>query len=181
MAALAVSEENTKASKPVSRHSERNPNNWENWEHLKLSSYHGRKLTRRNYKPYHPTVDEKNFFLHELDQLDFGPEEKYFIVMRTFRKLFGSVVGANSSKGRKFNAKLSFLREKGKNHFASGKKVTELISLPDSYWEGYKETMESKKDPKEGKDTAPKRPRLELNDKNVSTKGVQTRHKRTVQ
>ena len=157
---------------------------WESWEHLKLSAYHGRKLTRRSYKSYHPKVEEKTFFLHQLDNYGFEPEEKLMILMRTFKKLFGSVAGANTSKGRKFNTKLTFLRERGKRHFAAGKKVTDLIAFPDSYWEAFKEITEAKYTPKEPNkgfsEKVAKRPRLELDSKSsASVSGVQTRQRKT--
>ena len=35
--------------------------NWETWKRLKLSVYHGKKLAKRSFKPYHPKT--KSFFL----------------------------------------------------------------------------------------------------------------------
>ena len=37
---------------------EQNPDqfsgNWETWKRLKLSVYHGKRLAKRSFKPYHP-------------------------------------------------------------------------------------------------------------------------------
>ena len=163
-----------------------NAETWENWEHLKLSAYHGRKLTKRNFKPYHPRVAEKTFFLHELDNHGFEPQEKWFIIMRTFKKLFGNIANSDTSKGRKFNTKLSFLRERGKQHLFAGKPITKLIAFPDSYWEAHKQILEGKvksSEKGEGISTDPgpsiKRKRLETIPEETNTaNGVRLR-KRT--
>ena len=57
---------------------------WESWHKLKLSAHHGKKLIKKNFKPYHPKV--KTFFLHDLDQFDLEPGEKVTIVIRTLKK-----------------------------------------------------------------------------------------------
>lgn len=109
---------------------------WESWDKLKLSAYHGKKLMRKNYKPYHPKV--KTFYLHELDSFEFEPVEKVTILMRTLKKLFGAVTNSNSIRGKRFNAKLSFVRVKGLQHFKDGKSIKDLIDFPNSYWEALK-------------------------------------------
>ena len=105
---------------------------WESWDKLKLSAYHGKKLIKKNFKPYHPKV--KTFFLHELDQFDLEAGEKVSIVMRTLKKLFGAIAHSNSLRAKRLNAKLSFVRVKGLQHFKDGKPITDLIEFPESYW-----------------------------------------------
>lgn len=182
MKALSLNdtERQQQPTKPLNGSDNSKAESWENWEHLKLSAYHGRKLTKRNFKPYHPRVDEKTFFLHELDNHGFEPQEKWFIVMRTFKKLFGSIANSDTSKGRKFNTKLSFLRERGKQHLLAGKPITKLIAFPDSYWEAHKQIVESKAE-KVSTDpgTSAKRKKLETIPEEMNTaNGVQLR-KRT--
>ena len=109
---------------------------WESWEQLRLSAYHGKKLVKKNYMPYHPKV--KKFFLHEIDNFDFEPGEKVTIVMRTLKKVFGSMIHSNSSRGKRVNAKLTFIRVKALQHFQDGKSVKDLIEFPKSYWDAYK-------------------------------------------
>ena len=112
-----------------------NKSDWENWDRLKISSFHGRKLIKRNFQPYCPKGER--FFLHEIDNFGFDAEQKVFILVQTFRRLFGTTVkeDAASAKGRKHATKLTFLREKGKQYFREGKLITDLIDFPQSYWE----------------------------------------------
>ena len=58
--------------------------------------------------------------------------------MRTLKKLFGNVTNFDSNKGRRLHAKLSFIRERGKQHFLDKKPITDLIEFPEAYWECYK-------------------------------------------
>lgn len=115
---------------------------WESWHKLRLSAHHGKKLIKKNYKPYHPKV--KTFFLHELDQFDLEPGEKVSIVMRTLKKLFGNISNSNSLRAKRVNAKLSFVRVKGLQHFKDGKSVTDLIEFPDSYWAAHNNLIKAK-------------------------------------
>ena len=162
---------------------------WESWSQLKLSAYHGRKLAKRNFRPYHPKVAEKTFFLHEIDNIELEPEEKWLIVMRTFKKLFGNFMTADTAKGRKFNTKMSFLREKGKENLKAGKSIQDWISFPDSYWEEHKRVTEAKapenKTANESYDLMSKRPRLssspdQPNSSGHTSGGVQTRKRKLV-
>ena len=181
MKALNISDakKNESASAPNS-HGKSDAENWEHWVHLKLSAYHGRKLTKRNFKPYHPKVEERTFFLHELDKYDFEPEEKWFIVMRTFKKLFGSIASSDTSKGRKFNTKLSFLRERGKQHLLAGKPIAKLIAFPESYWEAYKQISENGAESGAVEPKRKKRQRLETIPEDANTtEGVQLRKRST--
>ena len=118
---------------------EQNPDqfngNWENWKRLKLSVYHGKKLAKRSFKPYHPKT--KTFFLHELDEFGFEPNEKLIIVMRTLKKVFGNT-DTNSNRSKRINNKLSFIRVKGLDHFKANKSIKDLIEFPDSYWQALK-------------------------------------------
>ena len=161
---------------------------WESWSQLKLSAYHGRKLAKRNFRPYHPKVAEKTFFIHEIDNYELEPEEKWLIVMRTFKKLFGNFISADTAKGRKFNTKMSFLRERGKANFKAGKSIKDWISFPDSYWDEYKRVTESRvpenKTADESYDLS-KRPRLSSSPDQPSSSGhtsggVQTRKRKLV-
>ena len=43
------------------------------------------------------------------------------------------------------NAKLSFVRVKGLQHFKEGKSITDLIEFPDSYWAAHDNLIKSKK------------------------------------
>ena len=115
---------------------------WESWHKLRLSAHHGKKLIKKNYKPYHPKV--KTFFLHELDQFDLEPGEKVSIVMRTLKKLFGNISNSNSLRAKRVNAKLSFVRVKGLEHFKDGKSITDLIEFPDSYWAAHNNLIKAK-------------------------------------
>ena len=161
---------------------------WESWSQLKLSAYHGKKLAKRNFRPYHPKVAEKTFFLHEIDNYELDPEEKWLIIMRTFKKLFGNFISADTAKGRKFNTKMSFLREKGKENLKAGKSIKDWISFPDSYWEEYKRVTEPKvPEDKTANDSydSSKRPRLssppeQTNSSGNTTGGVQTRKRKLV-
>ena len=114
---------------------------WESWKQLRLSAYHGKKLIKRAYKPYHPKA--KAFFLHELDNFDFEPGEKVTIVMRTLKKCFGNVINSQTIRGKRVNSKLSFIRVKGLKHFKQGKSIKDLILFPDSYWEAYKTLVDA--------------------------------------
>jgi len=109
--------------------------NWETWKRLKLSVYHGKKLAKRSFKPYHPKT--KSFFLHELDEFGFEPNEKLIIVMRTLKKVFGNT-DTNSNRSKRINNKLSFIRVKGLDHFKANKNIKDLIEFPDSYWQALK-------------------------------------------
>ena len=115
---------------------------WESWHKLRLSAHHGKKLIKKNYKPYHPKI--KTFFLHELDQFDLEPGEKVSIVMRTLKKLFGNISNSNSLRAKRVNAKLSFVRVKGLEHFKDGKSITDLIEFPDSYWAAHNNLIKAK-------------------------------------
>ena len=115
---------------------------WESWHKLRLSAHHGKKLIKKNYKPYHPKI--KTFFLHELDQFDLEPGEKVSIVMRTLKKLFGNISNSNSLRAKRVNAKLSFVRVKGLEHFKDGKSITDLIAFPDSYWAAHNNLIKAK-------------------------------------
>ena len=131
---------------------------WESWHKLRLSAHHGKKLIKKSFKPYHPKV--KTFFLHELDQFDFEPGEKVSIVMRTLKKLFGSLSNSNSLRAKRLNAKLSFVRVKGLQHFKDGKSVTDLIEFPDSYWAAHNNLIKAKDNKKRISSDQPKQ-RLE--------------------
>ena len=109
--------------------------NWENWNRLKLSVYHGKKLAKRSFKPYHPKT--RTFFLHDLDNFGFEPNEKLIIVMRTLKKVFGNSE-PNSNRAKRINNKLTFIREKGLEHFKADKNIKDLIEFPDSYWQALK-------------------------------------------
>ena len=109
--------------------------NWESWNRLKLSVYHGKKLVKRAYKPYHPKT--KTFYLHELDNFGFEPNEKIVIVMRTLKKVLGNA-DTNSNRAKRINNKLSFIRVRGLEHFKAGKSIKDLIEFPDSYWQALK-------------------------------------------
>ena len=123
-----------------------NKSDWENWDRLKISAFHGKKLIKRNFQPYCPKGER--FFLHEIDNFDFDNEKKVFIVFQTFRRLFGtsSVSKPDSLKGRKYATKLTFLREKGKQYFREGKLITDLIDFPQSYWEALEALKVAKAD-----------------------------------
>ena len=112
-----------------------NKSDWENWNQLKISAFHGKKLIKRNFQPYCPKGER--FFIHEIDNFGFTAEQKVFILVQTFRRLFGtsSKEGSDTVKGRKHATKLTFLREKGKKYFRDGKLITDLIDFPQSYWE----------------------------------------------
>ena len=140
MSTLAV-KDNSSETSFESLDSNLDRKDWETWEQLKLSSYHGKKLIKRAYKPYHPKV--KAFFLHELDNFDFEPNEKVTIVMRTIKKVLGNVTNPQSMRGKKINSKLSFVRVKGLDHFKAGKSIKNLIEFPDSYWEAHKKLIEA--------------------------------------
>ena len=133
---------------------------WEKWDRLKISAFHGKKLIKRNFQPYCP--EGGRFFLHEIDNFDFNTEKKVYIVGQTFRKLFGTSSSADSSKGRKYAAKLSFLREKGKQYFREGKRITDLIDFPQSYWETL-EALKSAKDDKHSKRTSSSKETMDSN------------------
>ena len=120
---------------------------WESWHKLRLSAHHGKKLIKKNFKPYHPKV--KTFFLHELDQFDLEPGEKVSIVMRTLKKLFGNFSNPNSLRAKRVNAKLSFVRVKGLEHFKDGKSIIDLIDFPDSYWAAYDYLIKAKDNKKQ--------------------------------
>ena len=109
---------------------------WESWEQVRLSNYHGKKLVKKNFMPYHPKV--KKFFLHEIDNFDFEPGEKVAMIMRTLKKVFGNMTHSNSASGKRVNAKLSFIRVKALKHFQDGKSVKDLIEFPKSYWDAHK-------------------------------------------
>ena len=111
---------------------------WESWEKLKLSTFHGKMLTTTRHLARGPNGEKSKFFLHQLDDFDYNPDVKLFIVMRTLKRLFGNVTNFDSNKGRRLNAKLSFIRERGKQHFLDRKPITELIEFPEAYWEKYK-------------------------------------------
>ena len=131
---------------------------WENWDRLKLSAFHGKKLIKRNFQPYCPKGER--FFLHEIDKFNFDVEKKVYIVGNTFRKLFGTTLSAESAKGRKYAMKLTFLREKGKQYFREGKLITDLIDFPQSYWEA----LESLKNAQaEKKSSSSKRSKVDIN------------------
>ena len=115
---------------------------WESWHKLRLSAHHGKKLIKKNFKPYHPKV--RTLFLHELDQFDLEPGEKVTIVMRTLKKLFGNISNSNSLRAKRMNAKLSFVRVKGLQYFKDGKSITDLIEFPDSYWAAYDNLIKAK-------------------------------------
>ena len=186
IATLNVNDEKPKLQKS----SNASAQDWESWTHLKISAFHGKKLTKKNFKPYHPKVVGKTFFLHEIDDLSLTPEEKLFITMRVFKKLFGSVVSSDTSKGRKLNTKLTFLREKGRQHFTNGKPIKELIAFPESYWQAYRDLLEAKHHGNRATDNnSPKRARSDLvTDKQSqvdnktelehSSTGVQTRKRK---
>ena len=112
-----------------------NKSDWENWNQLKISAFHGKKLIKRNFQPYCPKGER--FFIHEIDNFGFTAEQKVFILVQTFRRLFGTSFkeGSDTVKGRKHATKLTFLREKGKKYFRDGKLITDLIDFPQSYWE----------------------------------------------
>ena len=110
-----------------------NGEDWEKWDRLKLSSYHGRKLVKRNFQPYRSNGER--FQIHEIDKFGLNTETKIFIIMQTFKRLFGNVATASTSKGRKYANKLTFLREKGRRYFLEGKKIEDLIELPQAYWD----------------------------------------------
>ena len=116
---------------------------WESWHKLRLSAHHGKKLIKKNFKPYHPKV--KTFFLHDLDQFDLEPGEKVTIVIRTLKKLFGNISNSNSLRAKRMNAKLSFVRVKGLQHFKDGKSISDLIEFPDSYWAAHDNLIKAKK------------------------------------
>lgn len=116
--------------------------NWESWKKLKLSSFHGKKLIKKAYRPYHPKT--KAFYLHELDSFGFEPGEKITMLMRTLKKVLGNPSSPNTNKSRRINAKLSFVRVKGLKHFQEGKSVKDLVDFPDSYWTAYKTIMDAK-------------------------------------
>ena len=59
---------------------------WERWDRLKLSAYHGRKLVKRNFQPTHPGGER--FMLHDLNSLGFNTETKLFVLVQTFKRLF---------------------------------------------------------------------------------------------
>ena len=125
---------------------------WESWHKLRLTAHHGKKLIKKNFKPYHPKV--KTFFLHEIDQFDLEPGEKVTIVMRTLKKLFGSISNSNSLRAKRVNAKLSFVRVKGLQHFKDGKSITDLIEFPDSYWAAYDCLIKAKDNKKQNQITS---------------------------
>ena len=131
---------------------------WENWDRLKLSAFHGRKLIKRNFQPYCPKGER--FFLHEIDNYDFDAEKKVFIVFQTFRRLFGTSSSADSSKGRKYATKLTFLREKGKQYFREGKSITELIDFPQSYWEALEALRNAKAEKQSKRSSSAKEKRV---------------------
>ena len=114
---------------------------WESWEQVRLSNYHGKKLVKKNFMPYHPKV--KKFFLHEIDNFDFEPGEKVTMIMRTLKKVFGNMAHSNSTSGKRVNAKLSFIRVKALKHFQDGKSVKDLIEFPKSYWDAHKILLNS--------------------------------------
>ena len=113
-----------------------NKSDWENWDRLKISAFHGKKLIRRNFQPYCSAKGER-FFLHEIDNFGFDAERKVYILVQTFRRLFGTNLDKHSdtAKWRKHATKITFLREKGKRYFREGKLITDLIDFPQSYWE----------------------------------------------
>ena len=120
---------------------------WESWHKLRLSAHHGKKLIKKNFKPYHPKV--RTLFLHELDQFDLEPGEKVTIVMRTLKKLFGNISKSNSLRAKRMNAKLSFVRVKGLQYFKDGKSITDLIEFPDSYWAAHDNLIKAKDNKKQ--------------------------------
>ena len=124
---------------------------WERWDRLKLSAYHGRKLVKRNFQPTDPGGER--FMLHDLDSLGFNTETKLFILVQTFKRLFGNGAASDSSKGKKHGTKLTFLREKGKRYFNEGKKITDLIDFPQAYWDAL-EALEKAKEEKPLKRTS---------------------------
>ena len=124
---------------------------WERWDRLKLSAYHGRKLVKRNFQPTHPGGER--FMLHDLNSLGFNTETKLFVLVQTFKRLFGNGAASDSSKGKKHATKLTFLREKGKRYFNEGKKVTDLIDFPQAYWDAL-EALEKAKEGKPHKRTS---------------------------
>ena len=137
-----------------------NKSDWENWDRLKISAFHGKKLIKRNFQPYCPKGER--FFLHEIDNFNFDAEKKVFIVGQTFRRLFGTnsfKESSESSKGRKYATKLTFLREKGKQYFRDGKLITDLIDFPQSYWEAL-EALKSAQ--AEKKNASSKRSKLDI-------------------
>ena len=140
-----------------------NKSDWENWDRLKISAFHGKKLIKRNFQPY-CSVKGERFFLHEIDNFGFDAERKVFILVQTFRRLFGNGFKeySDTAKWRKHATKLTFLREKGKRYFREGKLITDLIDFPQSYWEAL-EALKAAKAEKLAKRSSSSKEKLDIN------------------
>ena len=78
----------------------------------------------------------KMLFIHEVDDLDSSNEYKHLMVMRTLKKAFGRIIfDMQSKQGRNLNRILSFWRRNGLNYLKEGRKFTDIIILPDIYYE----------------------------------------------